>query len=174
MFLKSKICLTIVALYEILVVILLQSQRVCDAMFGVSFCDAHVFKYFIICFAVPMIVFLIVMWIMEIIASVRHRHTLFYKATHAMKNIVTSVKDKVSENISAEDLEKVISAALMVGLKRYADKSPRARKVLNEMNNVDVDYDEYDSDEEYEDDEEENRSHKSKKKMNVKGKGKRK
>ena len=91
MFLKAKITLTIVALYEILVVILLQSQRVCDAMFGVPFCDANVFKYFIMCFAVPMIVFLIVMWIMDIIEHVRRRHTLFYKATHAMKNIAENV-----------------------------------------------------------------------------------
>ncbi len=178
MFLKSKICLTIVSLYEILAVILLQSQRVCDAMFGVSFCDAHVFKYFIICFAVPMVVFLIVMWIMEIIDRVRHRHTLFYKATHAMKNIVTNVKDKVSENVSAGDLEKLITAALMVGLKRYADKSPHARKVLDEMNKVDVDYDEYDDDEEDEADdedyEEEIRSYRRQKNKKAKNNRKRK
>lgn len=154
MFLKSKICLTIVSLYEILVVILLQSQRFCDAMFGMHFCDANVFKYFIICFAVPMVVFLIVMWIMEIVDRIRHRHSLFYKATHAMKNIAENVKEKVSENVSAGDLEKLITAALMVGLKRYSDKSPHARKVLDEMNKVDVDYDEYDEeddDEDYED-----------------------
>ena len=144
MFLKAKITLTIVALYEILVVILLQSQRVCDAMFGVSFCDANVFKYFIMCFAVPMIVFLIVMWIMDIIEHVRHRHTLFYKATHAMKNIAENVKERVSESVSSGDLEKLITAALMVGLKRYADKSPKAKRVLDEMNKVDADYEEYD------------------------------
>ncbi len=154
MFLKAKISLTIVSLYEILIVCLLQSQRFCDAMFGVAFCDAKVFKYFIMCFAVPMIVFLIVMWVMEIIDNVRHRHTLFYKATHAVKDIVTNVKDRVSETVSAGDLEKLITAALMVGLKRYADRSPHARKVLDEMNKVDVDYDEYEMDdgeeEEYE------------------------
>lgn len=153
MFLKAKIGLTIVSLYEILVVILLQSQRVCDAMFGVAFCDADVFKYFIMCFAVPMIVFLIVMWIMEIIDRVRHRRTLFYKATHAMKNIVENVKDRVSENVSSGDLEKLITAALMAGLKKYSDRSTNARNVLNEMNKVDADYDEYDDaeDEDFED-----------------------
>lgn len=175
MFLKAKICLTVAALYEILIVILLQSQRFCDAMFGVSFCDATVFKYFIMCFAVPMVAYLIVMWIMEIVDSIRHRHTLFYKATHAMKNIAENVKDKVSENVSAGDLEKLITAALMVGLKRYADKSPHARKVLDEMNKVDVDYDEYEDEEDDGDDyEEESRSYKPQNKMSKKNNKKRK
>lgn len=174
MFLKSKICLTIVSLYEILVVILLQSQRFCDAMFGMHFCDANVFKYFIICFAVPMVVFLIVMWIMEIVDRIRHRHSLFYKATHAMKNIAENVKEKVSENVSSGDLEKLITAALMVGLKKYADRSPRARQVLNEMNKVDVDYDEYDDTEDEEDYEESPRSYKSNNKKNKKNTKKRK
>lgn len=169
MFLKAKICLTVFSLYEILIVSLLQSQRVCDAMFGIHFCDANVFKYFIMCFAVPMVAFLIVMWVMEIVDSIRHRHTLFYKATHAMKNIAENVKDKVSESVSAGDLEKLITAALMVGLKRYADKSPRARKVLDEMNKVDVEYDEYeDEDDEDDEDEEEVRSYKPQKKMKKK------
>lgn len=170
MFLKSKICLTVVSLYEILIVILLQSQRACDALFGVSFCDANVFKYFIMCFAVPMVLFLIVMWIMEIIDSVRHRHTLFYKATHAVKDIVTNVKDRVSESVSAGDLEKLITAALMVGLKRYADRSPHARKVLDEMNKVDVDYDEYEMNDEEEYDSSYNRKKNSDRKNNRKKK----
>lgn len=148
MFLKAKIGLTIASVYEILIVSLMQSQRVCDSMFGMHFCDANVFKYFIMCFAVPMVVFLIVMWIMEIVDGIRHRHTLFYKATHAMKNIAENVKDKVSETVSSGDLEKLITAALMVGLKRYADKSPNARRVLDEMNKTDVEYEEYDDAEE--------------------------
>lgn len=95
-----------------------------------------------------------------------------------MKNIVTNVKDKVSENVSAGDLEKLITAALMVGLKRYADKSPHARKVLDEMNKVDVDYDEYDDDEEDEADdedyEEEIRSYRRQKNKKAKNNRKRK
>lgn len=123
MFLKVKIGLTIISLYEILSVVLMQSQRVCDVMFGTSFCDANVFKYFIICFAVPMIVFLIIMWVSEIIDAVRRRHTLFYKAKHAIKSVADSVRGHVSENVSAADLEKLITAALMAGLNKYVNKN---------------------------------------------------
>ena len=45
MFLKSKIGLTIFALYEIIAIMLLHCSRTCDAMFGTMFCDDHVFIY---------------------------------------------------------------------------------------------------------------------------------
>ena len=48
MFLKAKICLTVLTIYEIIAVILMHCARTCDAMFGTMFCDDHVFKYFII------------------------------------------------------------------------------------------------------------------------------
>ena len=71
MFLKSKIGLTILSLYEIAAVLLLHCPRTCDAMFGAAFCDDHIFKYFVACIAVPLLVFLIAMWIMDIIHRIR-------------------------------------------------------------------------------------------------------
>ena len=38
MFLKSKIGLTILSLYEIIAVILLHNPKTCNIMFGVTFC----------------------------------------------------------------------------------------------------------------------------------------
>lgn len=142
MFLKSKICLTVFSLYEIIAIILLHCQRTCDAMFGSMFCDDHVFKYFIVCVAVPVIVFLILMWIMEIINGTRHRHSLFYKARHAVKDMASNIRDKVSENISPADFEKLLTAALVMGLKKYADRNPRARNIINEI--MGGDYAEFD------------------------------
>ena len=144
MFLKSKICLTVLTIYEIVAVILLHCSRTCDAMFGTMFCDDHVFKYFIVCFAVPALLFLILMWIMEIVEHVRRRHSLFYKAKHAVKNMASNIRDRVSESVSSGDMEKMIAAALVVGLKKYSNRNPRARHVLDEIKNADIDV-EYDA-----------------------------
>ena len=67
--LKAKIYLTIFTLYEIVAVLLLHFPRTCDAMFGAAFCNDHVLKYFIWCFAVPALVFLLAMWINEIFVA---------------------------------------------------------------------------------------------------------
>ncbi len=172
MFLKAKICLTVLTIYEIIAVILMHCARTCDAMFGTMFCDDHVFKYFIICFAVPALVFLIVMWIMEIVDGVRHRHSLFYRAKRAVKNMASNIRDRVSESVSSGDMEKMITAALVIGLKKYSDRNPRARKMLNDImdghyGDIDVEYDEYDMDdddaEDYDNDDKNMRNNKSRK-----------
>lgn len=180
MFLKSKICLTVLTIYEIVAVILLHCSRTCDAMFGTMFCDDHVFKYFIVCFAVPALLFLILMWIMEIVEHVRRRHSLFYKAKHAVKNMASNIRDRVSESVSSGDMEKMIAAALVIGLKKYSNRNPRARKMLNDImdgryGDIDVEYDEYemddDADYEYtENNQRGNKSNKSQQKNNRKKK----
>ena len=149
MFLKYKLGLTILALYEIAAVMLLHCPNTCNAMFGLSFCSDSVLKYFVWCVAVPLVAFLIIMWIMEIIDKIRRRHSLLYKAKHAVKHMAKNIRDRVSEHVSSADMEKMITAALVVGLKKYSDRNPRARRVLNEImdvapNEIDTEYDEYD------------------------------
>ncbi len=185
MFLKSKIGLTIFALYEIIAIMLLHCSRTCDAMFGTMFCDDHVFKYFVVCVAFPLIVFLIVMWIMEIIKKIRRRHSLLYKAKHVVSDMASNLKDRVSENVSVRDVEKMITAALLLGIKKYADKNPRARGIINEIMGknyadfTDTEYAEYaeyddtdDDDDEYDDNKNmrNNKSRKSQSKNNKKKK----
>lgn len=156
MMLKLKIYFTIFVVYEIVAVMLMHFPRVCDVIAGAGFCDEAVFKYFIACFAVPAIVFLIVMWIMEIVHGVRHRHSFLYKAKSAVRGIVSNVKDKVSETVSTQDLEKLIVAALLVGVKKYADKNPKTRRALQDIigaaeEEYDVRYYDYDDDDSDED-----------------------
>ena len=144
MFLKSKIGLTILSIYEIIAILLLHSPRTCTAMFGTTFCADGLLKYFIVCVAVPLLVFLFAFWIMEIIAMHRRHHSLLYKAKRVVKRMASNIRDRVSENISTDDLEKLVSGALLVGLKKYSDRNPRARHVLDEIKNADIDV-EYDA-----------------------------
>lgn len=157
MFLKSKIALTILSLYEIVAILLLHCPNTCNAMFGMSFCADSVLKYFVWCVAIPLLVLLVAMWIMELVESVRRRHSLLYKAKRAVKHMAGGIRDRVARSVSSADMEKMITAALVIGLKKYSDRNPRARRMLNEITdgeygNWDVEYDEYEMD----DDENEN------------------
>ena len=157
MFLKSKIALTILSLYEIVAILLLHCPNTCNAMFGMSFCADSVLKYFVWCVAIPLLVLLVAMWIMELVESIRRRHSLLYKAKNAVKHMAGGIRDRVARSVSSADMEKMITAALVIGLKKYSSHNPRARRMLNEMTdgeygNWDVEYDEYEMD----DDENEN------------------
>ncbi len=159
MLLRLKICTTIFILYEIVAIMLLHFGRMCDALFGVSFCDDHVFKYFIVCFAIPALAFLIYMWIAEIVHGARRRHSLMYRAKTAMHDVASNVRHRVSEHISTRDLEKLIVAALVLGVRKFAANHPRHRHMFDDFLNktagdVDIEYDmEYDDDDEDNDDE---------------------
>ncbi len=138
MLLKIKTYLTVFTLYEIIAVIMLHCPRICDSMFGVAFCDDHVFKYFIACFAVPALAFLIAMWISEIVHSVRRRRSFTYRAKHAVMGVVDNVRNSVSKHVSGKDLEKLMTVALVMGLKKYAQKHPHTRDKIAEMLNTDL------------------------------------
>lgn len=128
MMLKLKIYSTVFVLYEILAVLLLHCPYTCDAMFGASFCNDSVFKYFIALLAVPAVVGLIVMWIMHIIHAIRRRHSFLYRAQEAVEDVAGSIKKTLKESVSSKDIEKYIVAALAAGVKKYSDKNPELKK----------------------------------------------
>ena len=133
MMLKSKICLTILVVYEILAVILVHMTRICTAMFGPNFCADNGFKYFIACFAIPALALLIMMWIREIVVASERRHSLMHKAKDAFDGMVDDVKDRFMDHISAKDIEKFLAAAAIVGIRRYAQTHPQTRRMFENI-----------------------------------------
>lgn len=136
--LKSKIIFTIFVVYEIIAVILLHCPRTCDAMFGAMFCDDHVFKYFIFCAAVPLVAFLIWMWINEIFVARRRRRSLLHRARDVMSDVADSVKERAGKtfnlsNISRADMDKYLAAAILFGLKKYSDRHPQLRNTVRDI-----------------------------------------
>ena len=128
MLLKSKICFTSIVIYEIIAVSFLHFQHLCDSIFSSSFC-ASWYRYFLFCVVVPLIALLIWMWIREII-RVRRRHRFIRRAKNAAS---ASIRGHVSENISSADMEKIITAAVLIGIKQYADRHPNLRKNVNNI-----------------------------------------
>lgn len=131
--LRIKICLTIFFIYEIVATILLHASRACAPMFGLGFCSDVVFKYFVVCAAVPMLVFVIAMWVHEIVIARRRRHSVFYRARGAAMRIASNVRDRITRNISQQDLEKMIAAALIVGIKKYAARNANVRRFMDDV-----------------------------------------
>ncbi len=125
MMLRMKIWFTIFAIYEIVAIILLHCTRTCDAMFGTMFCNDHAFKYFIWCVAVPTLVFLMAMWIREIVMGGRRRR-FFNRAGHAIHDAYDDVKERVIENVTPKDITGLISAAVLLGIKKLSEKYPDA------------------------------------------------
>jgi len=180
MMLKTKICTTVFVLYEIAAVLLLHCPTTCDAMFGVSFCNDSIFKYFIALFAVPALVGLVVMWVMHIIHAIRRRNSFLYRAQEAVGDVAASIKKTLKESVSSQDIEKYIMVALMAGIKKYSDKNPNVKKSFgNIINAISGKAGEYmdrfdDGDEDDEDDEDthsrqQNRSRGTKQKNAKKG-----
>ena len=142
MLLKSKICITTLAIYEIIAVSFLHFKHICDSVFTGTFCDSW-YRYFLFCVIVPTVALLIWMWIREII-RVRRRHKFIHRAKNAAHSILTGIRGQVSENITPADLEKIITAAVLFGIKRYADRHPNLRKNVNSifgMANGEIDID---------------------------------
>ena len=105
-----------------------------------------------------MIAFLIAMWIREIVVVRRRRHSVLRRARGAVRAITENIRDHVADHISQSDMEKMIAAALMMGVKRYARRHGNIRRWLDEIINPkyyanvsDFDDTEYDDDE-YDDD----------------------
>lgn len=134
MLLKSKICFTALAIYEMIAVSALHFQRICDAMFPTPFCDSW-YRYFLFCVVVPLIVVLIVMWIREIVRAHRRR-AFIRRARNTVQGVMSSIRGRVSEHIDPRDLEKIITAAVLVGIKRYADRHPNLRRNVNNIMDI--------------------------------------
>ena len=156
--LKSKICFTVFILYEIIAVILLHCPRTCDAMFSGAFCNDSVFKYFLICAAIPMLALVIGIWINEIFFARRHR-SFMHRARDVMDDVADGVKKHLGRAFDARDMDKYLAAAILFGIKKYSDKHPQMRNTIRDImdgaNGRNSSYDDADdTDDEYDDEDE--------------------
>ncbi len=133
MFFKSKICFTVFSLYEIAAAFVLHYPATCDPMFGGSFCMTGLFKYFVGMVAVPLLAYLIYMWIREIVVANHRRHSFAYRAKDAVEDIWSNVRESVTENVSRADIEKYLTAGLLIGVKKYAQKHPDLKAKLKSI-----------------------------------------
>lgn len=130
--LKSKICFTVFVLYEIIAVILLHCQNTCNAMFSGTFCNDSVFKYFLICAAVPMLAWVLGIWIHEIFFA-RRRRSFLHRARDVMSDVSDGVKEHLGRAFDARDMDKYLAAAILFGIKKYSDRHPKMRNTIRNI-----------------------------------------
>lgn len=130
--LKSKIIFTVFVLYEIIAVLLLHCPRTCDAMFSGTFCNDSVFKYFLICAAIPLLALVIGIWINEIFYARRHR-SFMHRARDVMDDVTDGVKKQLGRTFNARDMDKYLAAAILFGIKKYSDRHPQMRNTIRDI-----------------------------------------
>lgn len=135
MFIKSKICFTVLVIYEIAAITLLHFQRTCDAMFSTGFCDGN-FKYFAGAIAVPLLAYLVWMWIREIVRA-RRRRRFISRAKHLVGNFASAVHEKLG-TISGAEMERILTMAILIGIKQYSLRHPNLRHTIGQIIGVDM------------------------------------
>lgn len=99
-------------------------------MLGTTACNDW-FRYFAACIVIPGLVSLIWMWIDTIICAYRNR--FFRRAKHAVINIWDSLREKLADKMTREDIEKYIILASLYGIRYYLAHNPKFKEVLNEI-----------------------------------------
>ena len=83
------------------------------------------------------------MWVREIVRAHRRR-AFIRRAKNTVRGVVSSIRGKVSENIDMKNMEKIVTAAVLLGIKKYADRHPKLRQNVNsimDMANGELDID---------------------------------
>ena len=75
------------------------------------------------------------MWIREIVRA--HRRRSFFRRTRkTVNNVVSAIRGRVSEQLDMNDMERIVTAAVLVGIKKYADNHPNLRRNVNHIMDV--------------------------------------
>jgi len=135
-------------------------------MFSGAFCNDSVFKYFLICAAIPMLAMVIGIWINEIFFARRHR-SFMHRARDVMDDVADGVKKHLGGKFDARDMDKYLAAAILFGIKKYSDRHPQMRNTIRGIIDgadgrafsYDDEDDENDTDDDYDDDNDDDDAH---------------
>ena len=125
---KIKIFITVLSLYEFVILTILQIPSYCFSVFNVGFCELS-FRYFLICIVFPSLVGLIVWWGPEI-------SRLFCKKCQCVEPEPKSIKDVLREIISKQDIERLITAAIVMGVQKFAASHPKTKETFDNILNA--------------------------------------
>lgn len=124
---KLKIFTTVFVLYEFVMLTVLQINRYCLSWFNLNFCEYATFKYFLMCVVVPISIALLIWWMPEISRLFCHNKC------QCEQNKPESVKDAVHEIISKQDIERLIMAAVVMGVQKFVTNHPMAKETFADI-----------------------------------------
>ena len=127
---KFKIFITLFLLYELILLTILQINEYCLFVFNANFCSYDSFKYFLMCIMLPIIFGLFIWWIPDITRLFCNK-----KCDCDVKKEM-SWKDVVHEIISKQDIERLITAAVIMGVQKFATNHPETTKTFGNILDV--------------------------------------
>lgn len=117
---KFKIFITILLLYEFVVLTILQVPNYCTGIFNVNFCSVS-FRYYLMCIMVPSLVALFVWWTPEI-------SRIFCKKCQCEVPQSNHTKDTLKQ-----DAEQLIIALITTGIQGFLANHPETQKVFKKI-----------------------------------------
>ena len=121
---KIKIFITILVLYEFVILTVLQISNYCNAIFNNNFCATDNFKYFLLCVMLPVLVMLFFWWMPEIA-----RPFCSNKCQCEMQQLE-------SHKSTSPDIEKLITTAIIMGVHKLAMQHPKTKEILDNISDV--------------------------------------
>lgn len=121
---KIKIFITILVLYEFVMLTVLQISNYCNAIFNNNFCATDNFKYFLLCVMLPVLVMLFFWWMPEIA-----RPFCSNKCQCEMQQLE-------SHKSTSPDIEKLITTAIIMGVHKLAMQHPKTKKILDNISDI--------------------------------------
>lgn len=126
---KIKIFITILVLYEFVILTVLQISNYCNAIFNNNFCATDNFKYFLMCVMLPGL-FVLFLWWMPDIARPFCKNKCQCEETHLEQT--SNIKES-REIISRDDMERLVTGAIIMGIQKFASMHPKTTKAFNNI-----------------------------------------
>lgn len=127
---RIKIFITILVLYEFVLMTILQIPDYCVSVFNYNFCETNSFKYFLLCLMLPISVGLFIWWMPEIARLLcPNRCNMKIEEKESAKNMF----DKI---ISKQDLERFITTAIIMGIQKFVASHPKAKEVIDDVGDI--------------------------------------
>jgi len=126
---KIKIFITLLMLYEFVITTVLQIPGFCNTFFNHGFCDVGNFKYFLMCVMLPGL-FVLFLWWMPDIARPFCKNKCQCEETHLEQT--SNIKES-REIISRDDMERLVTGAIIMGIQKFASMHPKTTKAFNNI-----------------------------------------
>lgn len=124
-----KVFITIFVLYEFVMIILLQVPDYCIHVFNQNFCDDIAFKYFLICVVLPVLIGVFIWWIPDILRLLCNRGC-------KMNTPKETIHDVLKQIILPQDIERLITAAIIMGIQKFSQTHPKTQAIFDDMLNA--------------------------------------
>ena len=121
---KVKIFITVLILYEFVMLTVLQIPDYCVFFFNNNFCATSNFKYFLLCIMLPVLFGLVCWWIPELSRKI------------CPNKCQCEIHQPEANKTTSPDVEKLITTAIIMGVHKLAMQHPKTKEILDNISDV--------------------------------------